>query len=92
MTEKQAETLQQVATDVAVLKGAILGNGTRGLGDRVSDLEEWRHASPRANALQDHIEQTVDTPKQRTVNGWSIFWGIIGAVGVFGSLAVAVLK
>jgi vacuolar-type H+-ATPase catalytic subunit A/Vma1 len=87
MTEKQAELLQQVATDVAVIKVR-----TEGLAGDVAEIKEWKNSHPRECPLPAHIEQTVDTPKERKVSGTAILFGIIGAIGVIGSLAVAVLK
>ena len=92
MTEKQAEILQQVATDMATVKQAIMGNGVKGLSDRMNEVEEWRHTHPRVCPMPGHLEETVPTQNARKVNGWNVFFGIIGAVGVIGSLAVAVLK
>ena len=74
------ELLQQVATDVAVIK------------DRVTDLKDWKDTHPRICPLPEHIEATVNSPKERRVSGWAIFVAVIGAIGVIGSLAVAIVK
>ena len=92
MTENQEELLQRVAGDVAVLKGAIVGNGTKGLSDRVEEMEEWKNTHPRLCFLVEHIAGTVSIAKERKVSGANILFGVIGAVGVLGSLLVAVLK
>lgn len=41
------ELLQKVATDIAVLKTAILGNGTIGLAERMTTVEAWVNTHPR---------------------------------------------
>ena len=75
-----SELLQRVATDVAVIK------------DRVIDLKDWVATHPRICPLPEHIEATVDSPKERRVSGWAIFAAVIGAIGVIGALAIAILK
>jgi hypothetical protein len=65
---------------------------TEGLSGDVAEIKEWKNSHPRKCPLPGHIEQTVDSPKERKISGWSIFAAVIGAIGVIGSLAVAVLK
>jgi hypothetical protein len=92
MTEKQAELLQQVATDVAVLKGAVVGNGTKGLSERTSDVEKWQSNHPRDCPLPAHIEATENTPKQGRANTWMKVGVIIAAVSGTAGLAIGILK
>lgn len=79
------ELLQQVATDIAVLKQAILGNGVKGLRQRMDELEEWRESHPRICPME-------AAPNPRKANILNVVFAIIGAVGVVGSLAVAMIK
>ena len=80
MTEKQAELLQQVATDVAVIK------------DRVSDIKEWKDTHPRACPLPEHIEATENTPKQSRANRWVVIGVIVASVTGTAGLVIGVLK
>jgi hypothetical protein len=82
MTEEQE---QQLLTDVALTKQAVMGNGVKGLKERMDEEELWRHTHPRICPLE-----TPPNPKK--VNAMNIVLGVIGAVGVMGSLAVALFK
>lgn len=92
MTEKQAELLQQVATDIAVLKNAIIGNGTKGLSDRMIAVEEWKGGHPRACPLPEHIEATENTPKQGRANRWVIIGVVVASVTGAAGLVIGVFK
>ncbi|HXK36975.1 MAG TPA: hypothetical protein VJ553_05340 [Candidatus Paceibacterota bacterium] len=92
MTEQQERLLQQVATDVAVLKGAVIGNGTKGLSERASDVEEWQSNHPRDCPLPAHIGATEDTPRQGRANRWVVIGVVISAVMGTAGLAVGILK
>lgn len=93
------EILQQLANDVAEIKmdtaltkQAVVGNGVKGLNERMGDVEKRLDAHPRDCPLGKHVEDTVDNPKERKTNGWTVFFGITGVAGIAGSLAVAILK
>jgi hypothetical protein len=86
------ELLRQVATDVAMMKQAIMGNGVKGLNDRMGHVEAWVEEHPRTCPLGEHISDTVDSLKERRVSGWAVFAAVVGAIGVAGSLAVALMK
>jgi hypothetical protein len=70
---------------MAIVKQAIMGNGVKGLAQRMNEIEEWRHAHPRVCPMS-------EPPNPRKVNRLNIVFAIIGAIGVIGSLIVAVLK
>jgi hypothetical protein len=90
--EMNNELLQQVARDVTKLLVAVMGNGTKGLAQRVDEMEEWMKDHPRVCPLEAHIEETVNTPKERKTSWWTVFASVFGAIGVIGSLLVAIVK
>jgi len=75
----------QLLGDMAIVKQAIMGNGVKGLAQRMNEMEEWRHTHPRVCPMN-------EPPNPRKANRLGIFFAIIGAMGVVGSLIVAVLK
>jgi hypothetical protein len=82
MTEEQE---QQLLTDVALTRQAIMGNGVKGLNERMDEVEQWRDSHPRQCPLE-------AAPNPRKVNLTNIVLGVVGAAGVLGSLAVAIFK
>ncbi len=47
MTDTQRDsTIAQIHEDVALIKQALVGNGTKGLNERVTDLENDKKAKP----------------------------------------------
>jgi len=79
----QQET--QLLEDVAMMRTAILGNGTKGLAQRMTEIETWRHSHPRVCPME-------AAPNPRKANIVNVLLGVAAAVGVCGSVIVAILK
>ena len=89
------EILHEIDKRTAIMHAAIMGGpgaGVTGLVGKVNKVQTWIAEHGPADNLQEHVIQTVDTPKERKVNGWAIFAACIGAAGMIGSLIRAVLK
>lgn len=93
------ELLQQIARDLAqnmkdtaLVKQAVMGNGVKGLNERMIDQEEWRDKHPRVCPLAVHISDTVDTPKEGRAYGWMIAGVVISILIGTGGLLIGVLK
>jgi PHP family Zn ribbon phosphoesterase len=83
MTELQEAKLLE---DVALTRQAVMGgDGMKGVVQRVEEIEDWKESHPRVCPYN-------EPPNPRKVNGLNIFLGIVGAIGVAGSLVVAVIK
>lgn len=85
MTNEQATLLQEVATDVALVKQAIVGNGVKGLNQRMAEVEGYIKKHPQSCPF-------LAGPSARALSTRETLIAIIGAVGVIGSLVVAVVK
>lgn len=46
-TTERDKKIIQMSIDIALIKQALTGNGTRGLDERVGDLEKWKEKLPK---------------------------------------------
>ncbi len=60
MTDRQRDAkIARISEDVALIKQALIGNGTKGLNDRVTDLENDRKAKPAKAMARLGVEVAV---------------------------------
>jgi len=79
---------QQLRDDVTTIKAKL----ENGIMSEIKDIAEWVRGHPQTCPMVDHISETVDTLKERKVNGWSVLFGIMGMAGIVCSIVVAVVK
>jgi len=79
-----AQQEMQLLEDMAVVKKCIMGNGVKGLAQRMDEEEAWRHSHPRVCPME-------AGPNPHKVNRMNVFFAIVGALGVTGSLVVAIV-
>jgi hypothetical protein len=85
MTSEQEKMLHDVAMDVALVKQAVVGNGVKGLNERMGDVETYIQGHPS-------ICPFISGPSARKINRANMVFGIVGVIGIVGSLAVALFK
>jgi hypothetical protein len=85
-----SEVLQQLSMDMALVKQAVMGNGVKGLNDRVNDLEEWQHTHPVVCPLAGHTAMTMPLQGARKVSMLTVLFGVLASGGMVVSLIVAI--
>ena len=92
LQQQIARDLAQNTKDTALVKQAVMGNGVRGLDQRMTDQEKWRDEHPRVCPLAAHISGTVDTPKEGRAYSWLIAGVVFSILIGTGGLLIGVLK
>ena len=105
MTDDERTVFQELQLGVARIETAIVGNGTKGLAERMSDGEEWheRHEDAHRAYIEDQhayrikreekeaaaVQKELDGDKKKHIRQWA-FVGSVGLV-IVGQLVLGLI-
>ena len=86
MTEDERTAFQELQLGVARIETAIVGNGTKGLGERMSDGEEWheRHEDAHRAYIEDQHayrlkreQKEAEDAKGKHIRQWAFVGSLV---------------